>query len=169
MTTLAPTSTSVTRLGLFAYALAVFTIAADQISKAWMLYGLHLIEYVPIQILPIFRLSLVWNKGFSFGLMSGNSMARWGLFVFSIGVAIALGLLWARRTTRWLSALALGLIMGGAVGNAIDRVRIGAVADFLDFTQLGFPWVFNVADSAITVGVILLLLDSLLTKPVKAG
>ena len=113
MTTLAPTSTSVTRLGLFAYALAVFTIAADQISKAWMLYGLHLIEYVPIQILPIFRLSLVWNKGFSFGLMSGNSMARWGLFAFSIGVAIALGLLWARRTTRWLAALALGLIMGG--------------------------------------------------------
>ena len=61
-----------------------------------------------------------------------------------------------------LPAAAIGLIMGGAVGNVIDRIRLGVVSDFLDFTQLGFPWVFNVADSAITVGVVLLLLDNLL-------
>ena len=80
--------------------------------------------------------------------------------------------MWAARTTRPLMAGALGLVMGGAIGNnLIDRVRYGAVVDFLDFSGIGFKWVFNVADSAITVGVILLLLDSLLTssKPETAA
>jgi signal peptidase II len=158
---------SLTRQGLFAYALAIAAIAADQLSKSWILHGIRLTEGLPIRVLPIFRLSLVWNRGFSFGLLSGASLARWGLFAFSIAVAIALAV-WARRTVRWLPGVALGLIMGGAVGNAIDRVRLGAVVDFLDFTNLGFPWVFNVADSAITVGVVLLLLDSLLTRPAAA-
>ena len=67
---------------------------------------------------------------------------------------------WVRRTDRLVLAVAVGLIMGGAVGNVIDRVRFGAVTDFLDFSRLWFPWVFNVADSAITIGVILLLWDS---------
>jgi signal peptidase II len=154
----------VTKLGLFAYALALVAIVADQVSKAWVLHGVHLVEGAPVTVLPIFRLSLVWNRGFSFGLLSESSLARWGLFAFSVAVAIGLAI-WARRIARWLPALALGLIMGGAVGNAIDRVRLGAVVDFLDFTRMGFPWVFNVADSAITVGVVLLLLDSVLTRP----
>ncbi len=154
----------VTPLGLFAYALALVAIVADQASKTWVLHGVRLVEGAPVTVLPIFRLSLVWNRGFSFGLLSETSLARWGLFVFSVGVAIALAV-WARRAVRWLPAVALGLIIGGAIGNAVDRVRLGAVVDFLDFTLMGFPWVFNVADSAITVGVVLLLLDSLLTRP----
>ena len=82
-------------------------------------------------------------------------------------MAVALAV-WARRTVRALPALALGLIMGGAVGNALDRVRLGAVVDFIDVSGIGvFPWVFNVADSAITVGVALLLLDSLVAKPAR--
>ncbi|MGC1302047.1 MAG: signal peptidase II [Caulobacteraceae bacterium] len=158
---------SVTRQGVFAYVLALVAICADQASKQWILHGVRLTPGIPVPVLPVFRLSLVWNRGFSFGLLSETSLARWGLFLFSIAVAVVLAI-WARRASRWLPALALGLIMGGAVGNAIDRVRLGAVVDFLDFTNLGFPWVFNVADSAITVGVALLLLDSLLTRPAPA-
>ena len=164
MTTL-PAQRPLTRYALLTYALAVLVLVLDQISKAWILYGLHLADLGVVPLLPFFRLSLVWNRGFSFGLLSQVDLARWGLSVFSVGVAIALAL-WARRTTRVLPALGLGLIIGGAIGNAADRLRMGAVVDFLDFTGTGvFPWVFNVADSAITVGVILLLLDSLLTKP----
>jgi signal peptidase II len=70
---------------------------------------------------------------------------------------------WARKLTRPRLAVALGLIMGGAVGNLIDRVRFGAVCDFIDFSALYFPWVFNIADSAISIGVVILLLDSFLT------
>ena len=164
MTTL-PAPRTLTRYALLTYALAVLVLILDQLSKAWILYGLHLADLGMVPILPFFRLSLVWNRGFSFGLLSQVDLARWGLSIFSVGVAIALAL-WARRTTRVLPALGLGLIIGGAVGNAADRVRMGAVVDFLDFTGTHvFPWVFNVADSGITVGVILLLLDSLLAKP----
>ncbi|HEY3697205.1 signal peptidase II, partial [Phenylobacterium sp.] len=82
------------------------------------------------------------------------------LAAFSVAVSIALTI-WVRRTNDWLKAVSLGLVIGGAIGNVVDRIRFGAVADFLDFSGLYFPWVFNVADSAITVGVALLLLDSL--------
>ncbi len=156
-----PAPRTLTRYAAFTYGLAVFVIAADQLSKAWMLYGLHLADRGVVQILPFFRFTLVWNRGFSFGLLAEVDLARWGLCIFSLGVAVALAL-WARRVVRWLPALGLGLIIGGAIGNAVDRVRLGAVVDFLDFTGTHvFPWVFNVADSAITVGVVLLLLDSL--------
>ena len=163
MTTL-PAARPLTRYALLTYALAVVILIIDQVSKAWILYGLHLADLGMVPILPVFRLSLVWNRGFSFGLLSQVDLARWLLSVFSIGVAIALAL-WARKITRLLPALGVGLIIGGAVGNAVDRVRMGAVVDFLDFTGAHFPWVFNVADSGITVGVILLLADSLLAKP----
>ena len=164
MTTL-PASRPLTRYALLTYALAVVVLVLDQLSKAWILYGLHLADLGTVPVLPFFRLSLVWNRGFSFGLLSQVDLARWLLSVFSIGVAIALAL-WARKITRLLPALGLGLIIGGAVGNAVDRIRMGAVVDFLDFTGSHvFPWVFNVADSGITVGVILLLADSLLAKP----
>ena len=164
MTTL-PASRTLTRFALLAYAVAVVVLILDQLSKAWILHGLHLADVGTIPLLPFFRLSLVWNRGFSFGLLSQVDLARWGLSIFSVGVAISLAL-WARRSTRMLPALGVGLIIGGAIGNAVDRVRMGAVVDFLDFTGTHvFPWVFNVADSAITVGVVLLLLDSLLAKP----
>ena len=164
MTTLAPSQPVVSRLGWLAYAAAVLIVAADQVSKAWVLGGLHLVEGAPIRLLPILRLNLTWNRGFSFGLLANVEVARWGLFAFSIAVAVGLAV-WARRLQRPWPALALGLIMGGAVGNAVDRVRFGAVVDFIDVSGIGFfPWIFNVADSAITVGVILLLLDSLLAR-----
>ena len=169
MTTLASPHPAVSRWGRLAYLVAALVVAADQASKAWVLGGLHLIEGEPIRLLSVLRMNLTWNRGFSFGLLANVELARWGLFVFSIAVAIGLGV-WARRMQRPWPALALGLIIGGAVGNAVDRVRFGAVVDFIDVSGIGFfPWIFNVADSAITVGVILLLLDSLFARTDPQG
>ncbi len=156
----------VTRQGWLAYSVAAVVLAVDQLSKFWILDVLKLEATGPIEVLPFFRLSMVWNQGVSFGLLRAVSdPMRWLLVVFAL-VVIALLIWWAGRQARRLPALALGLIIGGAIGNnLIDRVRFGQVADFLDFSAvrvgtLHFPWVFNVADSAITVGVVLLLLDS---------
>jgi signal peptidase II len=154
----------VTRFGWAAYAIAVALMVLDQLSKAWVLGVLRPVDGRSLILAPVLRFSLVWNRGFSFGLLSQTALARWGLFAFSLAVAVGLAV-WARRQVRALPAVALGLIMGGAIGNAVDRVRLGAVVDFIDVSGLGFfPWVFNVADSAITVGVVLLLADSLFSK-----
>ena len=144
-----------------AYGLAVLTIVLDQLSKWWVLYVFDLPAKGSVQVGGPFSLTMVWNKGVSFGLLRAEQdLTRWALVVFSLVVAAFLAV-WARKIEKPLLAIAVGLVMGGAVGNAIDRARFGAVADFLDFKALYFPWVFNVADSAMTVGVILLLLDSL--------
>ncbi|MGE5564540.1 MAG: signal peptidase II [Parcubacteria group bacterium] len=152
------------KLSASAYLIAAVTILLDQISKYWILNVFHLPAKGSVAVAGPFNLSMVWNRGVSFGLLRAEvDLARWGLVIFSLVVATMLAV-WARKITRPLLTLAVGLIMGGAVGNAIDRARFGAVADFLDFHQLYFPWVFNVADSAITVGVVLLLLDSVLSE-----
>ena len=158
-----------TRPGLVAFLIALATVALDQLSKAWILGGLDLPDKSPVDILPIFRLSMVWNRGVSFGLMTAhNAWGRWLLVSFSALVVIGLAV-WVWRMVQPLTAAAVGLVMGGAIGNnIIDRVRWGAVADFLDFSRLGFPWVFNVADSAISIGVALLLLDSFMTSESKS-
>jgi signal peptidase II len=149
------------RLGRYAYGLAALVIVIDQLSKYWILEVFDLPARGTAQVLPFFSLSMVWNRGVSFGLLQAEiDLARWGLAIFSAGVAVALAV-WARKVRRPLLAAALGLVIGGAIGNLIDRVRFGAVADFLDFSRLYFPWVFNIADSAITIGVVLLILDSL--------
>ena len=153
----------ITRLGVLALVLALGIVALDQLTKAWVLGPLHLEQIGSIAVLPIFSLTMVWNPGVSFGLLRADpDTTRWALALFQGVVAICLAV-WARKADRPWLALALGLVIGGAVGNLIDRVRIGAVVDFLDFKALHFPWVFNVADSAITVGVILLIAESVLT------
>jgi signal peptidase II len=157
----------ITPLGLTAYGLAAAVIAVDQLSKFWILNGLNLPARGQVPITPFFNLTMVWNRGVSFGLLRAEvDLARWGLALFSLVVAVALAF-WARNLTRRLPAVALGLVIGGALGNLIDRARFGAVADFLDFSGLMFHWVFNIADSGITIGVALLLLDSF-TGPKKA-
>ena len=153
---------AISKLGWSAYALAAFVIVADQLSKHWILFVYDLPSRFSTPIAGPFSLTMVWNRGVSFGLFRADlDLVRWLLTAFSVVVAIVLAL-WARRSQRPFLAIGLGLVIGGALGNAIDRVRFVAVADFLDFQRLGFfPWVFNVADSAITVGVVFLLLDSL--------
>lgn len=151
------------RLAAGAYAIAALIIVVDQITKAWMLYGLHIREVGRIEVLPpIFNLSYVLNTGVSFGLLGGG-WARWLLTFFSIAVSIFLAR-WALKAERRLLATSIGLIIGGALGNAIDRIRFGGVVDFLDFSGMMFPWVFNIADSAISIGVVLLIADSILSE-----
>ncbi len=159
------------RIALAAYGIALFVIVLDQLSKAYILDGLSLREVGRVAVFPpVFNVSYVENSGVSFGLFGGGS-ARWLLSVFSVVVAGALAW-WATKADRRLLIAAIGLVIGGAVGNAIDRIRFGYVVDFLDFSGTGlFPWVFNVADSAITVGVMLLILDSVLSerRPAQVG
>jgi len=158
------------RIAYAAYGFALVVIVIDQLTKAWVLSGLDLQEVGRVMVAPpIFNLTWVENRGVSFGLF-GDGSARWMLSVFSVGVAGLLGW-WALKADRRLLITAIGLVMGGAIGNVIDRIRFGYVVDFIDFSGTGFfPWVFNVADSAITVGVILLILDSLLTdRAAKVG
>ena len=155
---------TIPRIAWAAYAFAAAVIVLDQITKAWILYGLHLREVGQIRVLePIFNLTFVLNRGVSFGLLTGGETGRWLLTVFSIAVAGLLAF-WATRADRRLLITAIGLIMGGALGNVIDRIRFGGVVDFLDFSGLYFPWVFNVADSAISIGVVLLILDSFISE-----
>lgn len=147
--------------GRLAYGLAAVVLVVDQAVKAWILEGLDLPLRLSVDLVWPLRLTMVWNEGVSFGfLQARHDLARWGLTAFALVVALALAA-WARRADRRLLGVALGLIIGGAVGNAIDRARFGAVVDFIDVSALGFfPWVFNVADAAITIGVLLMLLDS---------
>jgi signal peptidase II len=148
------------RIAYAAYGFAVLVIVLDQLTKAWMMDGLELREWRQIEVwAPIFNLTWVENRGVSFGLF-GDGSARWFLTAFSLLVAGALGW-WALKADRRLLISAIGLVMGGAIGNVIDRVRFGYVVDFLDFSGLGFPWVFNVADAAINIGVVLLIIDSI--------
>lgn len=112
-----------------------------------------------IELSPIFDLRMVWNQGVSFGMLRADSdIARWVLVAVQLGIA-AVFAAQLPGAGRRVSAAALGLIVGGAIGNVIDRIRFGAVADFLDFSGLWFPWVFNVADAAITVGASLFFVD----------
>lgn len=152
------------RIALAAYGFALLIIVIDQLTKAWIISGLDLREVGRVLVWPpILNFTWVENRGVSFGLF-GDGSARWLLSLFSVVVAGILGW-WALKADRRLLITAIGLVMGGAIGNVIDRIRFGFVVDFLDFSGTGlFPWVFNVADSAITVGVVLLILDSILTE-----
>ncbi len=156
------------RIAYAAFGFALLIIILDQWTKAWVMGGLDLREMGRIEVWPpLFNLTWVENRGVSFGLF-GDGSGRWALSAFSITVAGILGW-WALKADRRLLITAIGLIMGGALGNVIDRIRFGFVVDFLDFSgphfflgtmKINFPWIFNVADSAICIGVVLLILDS---------
>lgn len=172
------------RLGLL---LAAGIIFADQLSKWFVLNQLSLsppgcLQFQlasweerasmsntceRIEISGIFDLTMVWNKGVSFGLFGAdNLLGRIVLIAFSIAVAsyLVAGLFGygALKAERRLQVIAFGMIIGGALGNVVDRILFGAVVDFFDFSGLGFPWVFNIADVSINVGVGLIILDMLL-------
>ena len=152
------------RLGLL---VAAVTFVLDQVSK-WVILDHVMSPPRMIEVTPFFNLVMVWNRGVSFGLLSNES--PWGpLLLSALSVAISIGLgVWLYRTGNRLLGVALGLVIGGAIGNVIDRLRFGAVADFLDFHVAGYHWpAFNVADSGIVIGVALILLDGFVNKPVK--
>jgi signal peptidase II len=119
-----------------------------------------------VTLTPFIDLVLTWNRGISYGLFQQQgALGQWILLLVTV-IAVALLMVWLARSASRLTALALGLIIGGAIGNAIDRFAYGAVADFVLFTPrlggIGFPYIFNLADSAIVAGVAGLLYESLL-------
>ncbi len=150
------------RLGL---GLALIVLLGDQASKYWILNGLDLPALGSVALLPVLNLTMVWNHGVTFGLMAGlGGAGPWLLTAVAVGVVLLLGV-WMRRTDRRPVAAAQGAIVGGAIGNVIDRLRFGAVVDFIHAHAFGWSWyVFNVADAAIVCGVGVLLLDGVLER-----
>jgi signal peptidase II len=147
-------------------AVAVFAFVLDQMVKGLFLYGFGFAGMgagEAIRVGPFFNLVMVWNKGVSFGLFPADSAAgRVFLICFSIAVVTALAF-WLSRNKDRLTAIGIGLVIGGALGNVLDRARFGAVADFFHLHGFGYDWyVFNVADAGIVAGVGLLLYESLL-------
>jgi signal peptidase II len=155
---------------LAGYLLAVLVLVADQASKYWVLHGLHLQDGHMLVLLPVINFVLVWNHGITFGMFAGDG-AKILLATIASAVIIAL-CVWLWRSEKWLSVLAIGAITGGAIGNVADRLRYGAVVDFIQAHLAGlyFPWVFNIGDSAICCGVAVLMLENLFRHtPVAAN
>lgn len=149
-----------------AYLLALGVFVLDQLAKWLMLGPLMLREVGQIVLLSIFNLTWTENYGVSLGMLTANSDAmRWGLVALTAAIAAGVAVWMTREKNRW-DLVALALVLGGALGNILDRVRFGFVVDFLDLHFGDFrPFlVFNVADAAITCGVVLLLVRSLLLR-----
>jgi signal peptidase II len=156
----------VTRNRKLGLGIAAFVFAADQLVKWVVIELLQLQQRGEIGLLPIFRLRWVENRGVSMGLLTADSdTARWGLVAMTAAIALFVAF-WMWREKRRDDALALSLVLGGALGNIVDRVRFGYVVDYADlhFGDISPFLVFNVADAAITVGVLLLLVRALLTR-----
>ena len=134
-------------------------VALDQVTKLAIL-GRDVVDIYPeMEITSFLNLVLVQNKGISFGLFSRYEVG-WLISILTIGIVVVL-FIWMRKLERAILALPFSLIIGGAIGNLIDRLNYGFVVDFIDFHFFGWHWpAFNIADSAITVGVIFLLIAS---------
>jgi signal peptidase II len=149
---------------------ATATLILDQASKLWLLYVFDIAHRGAVSVTPFFDLVLAWNVGISFGwLQTDNQFAQLALMAIKAIAVIVLGV-WMARSTTLLATVALGLIIGGAIGNGIDRFLHGAVVDFalfhLDIGGKTFNWyVFNLADVAIVAGVAGLLYDSFVGAP----
>lgn len=153
----------------------------DQLSKYWIVqifwpakgcdpFNEPRLFACQFEVLPFMDFTMVWNRGISYGLLAQDGdFGRWVLIVFSVLAALGF-CFWLVRAEGRLMALAIGLIVGGAVGNALDRVVYGAVADFVSLHGFGFYWyIFNVADVAIVAGAAGLLYDLLILSPVSKG
>ena len=155
------------RSGLIA---AVVTLLLDQASKLWLLFVFDIGHRGAVKVTPFFDLVLAWNVGISFGWFQNDSqLAQISLMIIK-AVAVIVLAIWMARSRTPLATIALGLIIGGAIGNGIDRFAYGAVVDFALFhLQIGgntYNWyVFNLADVAIVAGVAALLYDSFLGYP----
>lgn len=148
--------------------LALVILVVDQLSKIYIV-GSVMDPPRVIEVTGFFNLVMAWNYGVSFGLFNEPGTQKWMLIALALIVSAALAV-WMAREAAPATRLALGAIIGGAVGNVIDRVRWGAVADFLDFHAFGYHWpAFNVADAAIVVGAAVLVLDNLFRPAAKTS
>jgi signal peptidase II len=153
---------------------AIAALILDQATKLWLLFVFDLAHRGAVKVTPFFDLELAWNVGISFGWLQNDSQIVQVSLMIVKAVAVVVLAIWMARSRTLIATVALGLIIGGAIGNAIDRFAYGAVADFALFhLQIGantYNWfVFNLADTAIVAGVAALLYDSFLGVPaVKA-
>ena len=147
-----------------ALVVASVVLLLDQLSK-WLVKDVIMQPPQVIEVTSFFNLVITYNKGISFGLFGGSgSWQPWFFTVLALCIVTAL-LVWVRHQSGRTIAIACGLVVGGAIGNVIDRIRFNAVIDFLDFHLGSWHWpAFNVADSTILVGVALLLIDNLLPQ-----
>ncbi len=151
-------------LRILGFGLAVSVFILDQLVKYWIIHIVQLRELGFVDVLPVMNLIWVENAGVSMGIIKGGTeLARWLLVLATGGISAAVGV-WLWRERNRLDVVALGLVLGGAVGNILDRVRFGYVVDFIHvfWGSFDFKYVFNVADAAITLGVGLLLLRALM-------
>ncbi|WP_438951554.1 signal peptidase II [Porticoccus sp.] len=152
------------------YLLSGLVILVDQITKYWA--SASLVYGRAVELLPILNLTLLHNPGAAFSFLSeAGGWQRWFFTVVALAVSIFIGL-WMARLGRGktLLGIALALVLGGAIGNLLDRVFLGYVVDFIDIHYLNYHWpAFNVADSAITVGAILLVIESFYSHDSSAG
>ena len=146
--------------------MALLTLALDQGNKLWLIDVFDIAEHQPVAVAPFLDVVFARNPGISYSLFSAHTaLGRWGLVAFTFAATAALGV-WLWRSTTILVCLALGLVVGGALGNGIDRLVYGWVADFYYFHVGGFHWyIFNLADVAIVAGVAILLFESLVLAP----
>ena len=153
---------------------AIAALLADQASKLWLLFVFDIGRRGTVSVTPFFDLVLAWNTGISYGLFQTESVAGHAFLLAFKVIAVVVLSIWMAGSQTWTATIALGLIIGGAIGNGIDRLAYGAVVDFALFhVQIAgntFNWyVFNFADTAIVVGVAALLYDSFFNVPaVKA-
>ncbi|WP_324617707.1 signal peptidase II [Microvirga pudoricolor] len=150
-------------------AVALLTLVLDQASKLYTFFIFDLPVKEPVALGPLVNLIVVWNRGISYGLFQQSTeFGRWMLIVVSIIASIGLTV-WITRTRGKVLAASLGLIVGGAIGNVIDRLLYGAVFDFIQLHAGTYSWyVFNVADAAIVAGVLGLLYDSFFLEKRRA-
>ncbi|MGY0482305.1 signal peptidase II [Endobacter medicaginis] len=150
------------------WAVVMFAIVlvADQASKSWMLHGFDLPARGSAAILPGLNFTMVWNHGVTFGMFNGLG-ALGPVLLAGFAVAVILGLIWwLIRTPFPATGAALGAIIGGAIGNIVDRLRYGAVVDFIHAHAFGWSWyVFNIADAAVVCGVGVLLFENFRRPP----
>ena len=161
-----PTSLFWGPLTRFALVIVLLTAVLDQAAKLWLLYAVDLPARGIVRLTPFLDLVLTWNTGISWGLFRQEGPLGQGALLALKAIAVVLLWIWLSRTTSRLAALSLGLIIGGAIGNAIDRPVHGAVMDFVLFHVTAATWsfqwfVFNLADAAIVAGVVGLLYESL--------
>ena len=166
---------------ILAYGLIIDIIIFDQLSKwavteymirggesalnliHWLSHAPERLDFKSISVMPFFNIVMVWNEGVSFGLFNNDGInAAIPLIIISL-IVCAIFLVWLARTSYTLQAYGIALVIGGAIGNVIDRIRFGAVIDFLDFHIAGYHWpAFNIADSAIVIGVLILIVHTFL-------
>jgi signal peptidase II len=156
----------VTTLRLWGIITALAALLADQASKQWLLFNFDIGARQPVRLAPFLDIVLAWNRGVSYSLFSTDSAQGRAVLLTVTLVATAALAIWMWRTRSRITILALGLLIGGALGNAYDRYAYGAVADFVWFHIGSFSWyIFNGADVAIVFGVCVLIYESFLGKP----